>query len=125
MLKAYDAFMTYREHPEVLFQSLALSICTHISVVTAVIFCSQALGENQLSLYQYFLLVPVGLITTAIPVAPGGLGVGHVAFQELFKLAGSNHGAEIFTLYVMLQISVNLSGVFFYLRAPKVSAVVE
>lgn len=124
-LKAYDAFMSYRQHPEVLFQSLALSVCTHISVVTAVIFCSLALGENQLGLYQFFLLVPVGLITTAIPIAPGGLGVGHVAFQALFKLAGSNHGAEIFTLYVMLQIFVNLSGVFFYLRAPKMQVVSE
>ena len=124
-LKAYDAFMSYREHPEVLFQSLVLSVCTHVSIVTAIIFCSLALGDNSMGLYQYFLLAPVGLITTAIPIAPGGLGVGHMAFQGLFKLAGSSHGAEIFTLYVMLQIFVNLSGVFFYLRAPKVVAATE
>ncbi len=120
-LKAYDAFMSYRKHPEALLQALLMSVCTHISVVTSVIFAALALGDNHLSLYQYFLLVPVGLITTAIPIAPGGLGVGHVAFQALFQLAGSPHGAEIFTLYIMLQIMVNLTGVFFYLRAPKIA----
>ncbi len=118
-LKGYDAFMTYRKCPEVLFQALLLSVFTHISVVTAVVFCAQALGETQLDFYQYFLLVPLGLITTAIPVAPAGLGVGHMAFKALFALAGSVHGAEVFTLYVTISILVNLSGVFFYLRSPK------
>jgi hypothetical protein len=76
-----------------------------------------------MSAYQYFLLVPMGLLTTAIPIAPAGLGVGHVAFAALFSLAGSEHGAEIFTMYVTIQIVINLTGVFFYLRSPKVQEV--
>lgn len=119
LLQAYDAWLNYRDHPAILVQALLLSICTHLFIVVVVIFCSHALGENGIAFYQYFLLVPIGLLTTAVPVAPSGLGVGHVAFAALFKLAGSPMGAEIFTMLVTIQIIWNLTGIFFYLASPK------
>lgn len=119
IVQAYDACIAYREHPAILVQSLALSVCTHLFIVSVVIFCAHALGENTIAFYQYFLIVPIGLLTTAIPVAPAGLGVGHVAFAALFKLAGSEMGAEIFTMLVTIQILWNLTGIFFYLAGPK------
>lgn len=119
LLQAYDAWLVYRDHPVILVQALLLSICTHLFIVAVVIFCSHALGENSIAFFQYFLLVPIGLLTTAVPVAPAGLGVGHVAFAALFKLAGSTMGAEIFTMLVTIQIIWNLTGIFFYLAGPK------
>jgi len=118
-LKAYDALLSYRENPLILVQSLLLAVFTHLAVVMTVIFCAEALGEAHLAFHQYFLIVPLGLLTTAIPIAPAGLGVGHVAFGELFSSAGSSHGAEIFTLFVSLQILINMTGVFFYIRSPR------
>lgn len=119
-LEAYDSWLSYREQPLILFKALLLSVVTHICIVFVVILCSKALGEGQIQTYQYFLLVPMGLLTTAIPIAPAGLGVGHVAFAALFALAGSNLGAEVFTMLVTIQILLNLTGIFFYLRSPKV-----
>ena len=119
-LKGYDAWMHYRNCPGILLQALTLSVLTHLSVVTTVIFCAHALEGAKVAFYQYFLLVPLGLLTTAIPVAPAGLGVGHVAFGQLFAAAGSTQGAEIFTLFVTFQIIINLSGVFFYLKSDRV-----
>jgi uncharacterized protein (TIRG00374 family) len=117
-LQVYDSFVAYRQRPAILFQALALSICTHIAVVTIVVLCGRVL-DDPLSVHHYFLLAPLGLFTTAVPVAPAGLGVGQVAFAALFGLAGSSHGAEIFTMYVTMQILINLTGIFFYLRSPK------
>lgn len=119
VLKAYDAWMSYRDSPRILLYALLLAVMTHICVVGAAMLCAHALGETHLSAYQFFLLVPMGLLTTAIPVAPAGLGVGHVAFARLFGAAGSTLGAEIFTLFITVQILINLSGVFFYLKSPK------
>ncbi|MGZ3713389.1 MAG: lysylphosphatidylglycerol synthase transmembrane domain-containing protein, partial [Bdellovibrionota bacterium] len=119
LLEAYDALITYREHPVILVQALLLSICTHLFIVTVVIFCAQALGETNIPFFQFFLLVPIGLLSTAVPVAPSGLGVGHVAFDALFRLAGSTLGAEIFTMLVTIQIMWNLTGIIFYLAGPK------
>lgn len=118
-LQVYDSFVAYRKRPAILFQALALSVCTHISVVTIIVLCGRTLGDDPLSIHHYFLLAPLGLFTTAVPVAPAGLGVGQVAFAALFGLAGSSHGAEIFTMYVTMQILINLTGIVFYLRSPK------
>jgi glycosyltransferase 2 family protein len=119
IIKVYDTWMHYRNFPGILFQAMMCAVFTHLCAVGAVMLCAHALGETQIALYHFMLIVPLGLLTTAVPVAPAGLGVGHVAFGSLFQLAGSNHGAEIFTLFVTMQILVNLSGVFFYLKSPK------
>jgi uncharacterized protein (TIRG00374 family) len=119
LVKAYDALMEYRNRPRYLFLALFFSVCTHLFVMAMVIACAHAIGETKLELYQYFILVPIGLLTTAVPIAPAGLGVGHVAFGALFGLLGSENGAEIFTLFVAIQISFNLLGSFFYISGSK------
>lgn len=121
-LQAYDAWVGYRQRPGILVASILLSVVIHLCMVFIIILSSQAIGETALAPLHYFLLVPLGLLTTAIPVAPAGLGVGHAAFDWLFSLAGSSHGPEVFTMLVTVQILFNLSGIFFYLRSPKLSA---
>jgi uncharacterized protein (TIRG00374 family) len=120
LLQSYDAWVGYRRHPWILAQSLLLSVGNFLCMVGVSMLCGHAIGETALSPYQYFLLVPIGLFTTAIPIAPAGLGVGQAAFHALFLLVGSPRGSEIFTMLVTLQILFNLTGVFFYLGSPKV-----
>ena len=61
---------------------------------------------------QLFLM-PIGLITTAIPLAPGGIGIGHVAFESLYQLVGVAGGADIFNMYI-IQLAVYLMGEFLF-----------
>ena len=71
-----------------------------------------------------FFLMPIGLITIAIPISPGGIGIGHVAFESLYSLAGYSGGADIFNLFVIIQLSIFLLGgipYFFYNNEYKVS----
>ena len=63
---------------------------------------------------DYFVYVPAGLLTTMLPVAPVGLGVGQVAFLALFKLTGSNQGANLFSVYTAVVIALSLMGGLFY-----------
>lgn len=123
ILQVYDACVAYSHDPILILKCVLLSIGTHMCMVIFVILCGFALGEGKLAIYQYFLLVPIGLLTTAIPIAPAGLGVGHVAFAALFELAGSHQGAEVFTMLVSVQIVLNLTGVVFYLRSPKIQPI--
>jgi len=64
---------------------------------------------------SYFLLVPLGLLLTAIPVSPAGLGVGQVAFLALFHWVGTSQGANLFTLYMASYVVINLTGALLYL----------
>ena len=61
-------------------------------------------------LVSYLVLVPLGLMVTAVPISPAGLGVGQVAFLALFQMAGTPHGANLFTLYMAASALVNISG---------------
>jgi hypothetical protein len=54
-------------------------------------------------------------MATAIPISPGGLGVGHVLFANLFNLVGIDNGASLFNLFFLIAFLHNFSGVIPYL----------
>ena len=64
-------------------------------------------------------LIPLGDIAIALPISPSGIGVGHMAFQTLFEFVGIPNGANLFNLYFIVMVSVNLLGVFPYILAGK------
>jgi uncharacterized membrane protein YbhN (UPF0104 family) len=65
------------------------------------------------------VIYPVGVLTTAIPITPSGLGVGHVAFTKLFEMVGLQHGASVFNMFVFSQLILNMLGVIPYLSLRK------
>jgi len=78
--------------------------------------------DLRIPMISYLILVPLGLMVTAVPISPAGLGVGQVAFLALFRMVGTSHGANLFTFYMAASAMINLSGAlmipFFRLRAP-------
>jgi len=61
------------------------------------------------------MLVPLGLLVTAVPIAPAGIGTGHAAFGWLFLRLGSKAGANVFNLFILVQLALASVGGFFYL----------
>jgi uncharacterized membrane protein YbhN (UPF0104 family) len=92
---------------------LGISLLSHGLILLSFVLYGQALGLR-LPLSSYLVLVPLGLLVTAIPIAPGGLGVGQVAFLALFQTAGTSQGANLITLYMASQVLINLTGAFLY-----------
>lgn len=74
--------------------------------------------ETVIPFLGYCSVVPAGVITLSIPIAPAGIGIGQAAFYNLFKWYGAQSGtfgATIITVYQLIQLMVNLSFVFVYL----------
>lgn len=65
---------------------------------------------TNLDLTTLLSFIPLGFMLVAIPISPGGLGVGHVAFQTLFGFAGESNGANLFNLYFVVMMCINLFG---------------
>ena len=95
---------------------LAISFLTQGAGLASFILFGWAL-KVQIPLIAYLILVPLGLMVTAIPVTPAGLGVGQVAFLSLFHTVGTSQGANLFTLYAASFVLINLSGAFLYLSS--------
>ena len=52
----------------------------------------------------------VGLFVAALPITPGGIGVGHVALAEMYGSLGYDRGADVYNLVILPQLGLNLLG---------------
>ena len=109
-LKIYTTFKVYQNHKKILFWTLFLSTIVQFLVAIAFVIIIKTLGIDNVNFATQMFIMPIGLITVAIPVAPGGIGVGHVAFDTLYQMVGVSGGADIFNLFVIIQLSVYLLG---------------
>jgi uncharacterized membrane protein YbhN (UPF0104 family) len=66
-----------------------------------------------------FTYIPLGFIAIAIPISPSGLGVGHVAFHQLFSFFGIKNGASLFNISFFVTLFCNILGVIPYLWQKK------
>jgi uncharacterized protein (TIRG00374 family) len=83
-LKKIDAAVFhYRGHASGVALWLVVGIANHALSVTSWMFVGWALGV-ELPAMQYFVLIPVINIVSAIPIGPNGWGVGEFAFSKLF-----------------------------------------
>jgi uncharacterized membrane protein YbhN (UPF0104 family) len=52
----------------------------------------------------------VGLFVAALPITPGGIGVGHVALAGMYGALGYDRGADVYNLLIVPQLGLNLFG---------------
>ncbi len=116
LVRVYEGLRHYHNHRAIVVQVLLISIMIHLMVGLACRNFAYALGDHHLPLIAIYVVVPLGLLVTAIPILPAGVGTGHAAFLFLFKLLESEQGANIFTLYALVMISIGCAGGLFYLQ---------
>lgn len=109
-LKVYNTFKLYQHRWRTLAMTLLLSICVHTLSAFLFFLVARMLGMEQIDLPTQMFIMPIGLITTAIPIAPGGIGIGHAVFETLYLLIGVSGGADIFNLFIVIQLAVYLLG---------------
>lgn len=115
--RMFEAVKIYENRRHIIVQGLLMSVAIHCALIFSFIILARTLGGfGSVSTDKFFFLVPFGLLVTAIPIAPAGLGTGHAAFLALFQLVGSKAGADLFTAYVSFQIFLSLVGGIFYVQ---------
>lgn len=124
LLQEVDAaFFIYRHRKMALVMALVLSFFNHFGVISIYVFAGIAIGV-QADVISYFITVPVINIVTAIPLAPGGWGLGEMASVKFLALAGIGV-TEAFTISVLFRLSLLVSslpgGLFLALSGSRVS----
>jgi len=112
------ALLLYRKHFKVIFFGMIFSAFNILSITLLFAYLGNALGI-ELALSKYFFVVPLGLVATGVPLLPGGIGVGQVAFFTLFSWAGLSNpelGGTLCTLWQIYFILFNCTGAFFYFK---------
>jgi uncharacterized membrane protein YbhN (UPF0104 family) len=72
-----------------------LGIFIHTAAVVMFWVIASPYAEGSFDLKYAFSFVPLGFVAIAIPIAPSGLGVGHVIFDKLFSFFNVMNGASL------------------------------
>jgi uncharacterized membrane protein YbhN (UPF0104 family) len=114
----WRAVWMYRCRPRSVLAVLALSWVGQVFFVL-LFYCSVRTlwdpnsGQEIPSLLQHFLLVPIGLVIQAMPLFPGGAGIGELGFGKLYQWVGCSEASGV--LGSLVQRVVNwVLGLFGY-----------
>jgi glycosyltransferase 2 family protein len=112
----YSSLRLYRDRPFILISTILVSVVIQLVYMFFMGFLGRIMyGSGAFDSALLAPIFPFGVLVTAIPLAPGGLGVGHAAFERLFFMVGLPGGANVFNVYAVNQLLLNLLGLFPYL----------
>ncbi len=113
----YDSIHSYRNNPIVLIQSLTLSFCLQFVIIFFVWFFAGITEAPEVPFSVYMFIVPLGLISIALPISPAGVGVGQASLYYLYKsYTGIDNqiGPNAFTAFQIILLCWGLVGAYFY-----------
>ena len=114
----FRALHEYRRQARVIPVALGLSVANQAITCAMYYLALRAGGVTDVPAGPFFLVVPLGLITTAIPISPAGVGVGQAAFFALFKVVAPSFAAaatDALTVFQVIFILLCLTGLYWYL----------
>jgi uncharacterized protein (TIRG00374 family) len=127
-LAALDrAALLYLRQPWELAVAAVLSLCNHVLIVLGVAALGSAFGATGVGLSDYLVVVPVANVVSALPVAPGGWGLGEYSFRFLFEMIGASGalGVAVSVTFRLCQLLYGLQGGLFLLLPGTKAAVRE
>jgi uncharacterized protein (TIRG00374 family) len=116
VVRIYESLRHYHSHKLTVLKVLAISVIIHLIYGWGCLNFAEALGDLNLSLTSVYIVVPLGLLITAVPVAPAGIGTGNVAFLYFFQLIHSDRGGDVFSLVALTNILIGFLGGLIYFR---------
>jgi uncharacterized protein (TIRG00374 family) len=111
----YDSLRMYRHRPLTILYAWGLSIVVQLLFFSFFSFLTIAMTGQHPPTAVLVTIYSIGALVTALPVAPGGLGVGHLAFEKLFLMVGLTGGANVFNIFCVTFLAFNLMGSIPYL----------
>jgi uncharacterized membrane protein YbhN (UPF0104 family) len=102
----WRAVWMYRCRPGTVYGVLGISLAGHVGFVLLYYFSMRTLwdagsGQEVPTLAQHFLIVPIGMVIQAMPLFPGGAGIGELGFGLLYGWLGASEASGVLGSLVM------------------------
>ena len=97
-VKILGAMAVYHGKQRVVLLGVVMSIAVHLGLVSS-LFCAALALRPGWPARVHYVLAPIGLTINAIPLTPGGAGLGEGGMQFLFNSVGED-GAIAFAMMV-------------------------
>jgi uncharacterized protein (TIRG00374 family) len=113
LARAADAAFAFRTHKSALLKAALLSLAGHTILVGTLALMGRVLLPSVPTLLVCTLAL-LGLIASAIPITPGGVGVGEAAAEALFRSVGVPGGAALVAGWRAGMIGICIIGAVLY-----------
>jgi len=111
--RGLEASHRFRSHGRAVGGAFLVSVLGHTTLLCLFIVAGGVLLPD-VPPARVCLLSLLGLLVNALPITPGGIGVGETAFDELFRSAGYGLGSPLILAWRAAQIPVFVLGGVFY-----------
>jgi len=113
LARAATSIATYGKQPGRLALTLVVSLASH-GVLVGTLVAEALWLMPEASSARVALLSLFGLFANAVPLTPGGLGVGEAAFDGLFHRVGIDGGSQLLLLWRIGMIPLCVAGGVYY-----------
>lgn len=109
-----DAVHEFRDRKRVLATAALISLAGHLAVAaTFVVVATVVIPAAPWRIVAFLSMM--GMVANAIPLTPGGMGVGEAAFEHLFGIMGYAGGALLLVLWRVSMIPLATVGATLYI----------
>jgi glycosyltransferase 2 family protein len=109
-----DALHSFGDRKRALAAAMLVSVCGHLAMAATFVAVASVVIPGAPKA-QVALLSMTGMVANAIPLTPGGVGVGEAAFEQLFGLLGFHGGALLLVLWRVGMLPIATLGATLYI----------
>ncbi|MCS7465936.1 flippase-like domain-containing protein [Stieleria sp. ICT_E10.1] len=111
----------FHDHPIAFGISILMSVGVHGMLTLSMYLIACGLYPSVPSLGDHFIIVPIGMLASALPLSPAGIGVFEAAIEWLYKLIPTEptdaSGTLIALVFEMVKVIIAIIGTVFYWTA--------
>lgn len=102
----WQAVWEFRQHMRVMGYGVVLTAVSHVVLICTFyaagrVFPTERPETDPPALAELVVIAPVGFVIQAVPLAPGGVGVGEAAFAGLYRLVNRPESQGVITRLAM------------------------
>ena len=111
----------FHHHPVAFGMSIVMSLGVQSLLVLSMYFVAQGIYSEKPTLAEHFVIVPIGMLMSALPLAPAGLGLLEYAIGKMYKVVPAvptkASGVIVALVFEIVKIVVAVIGTIFYWTA--------
>jgi glycosyltransferase 2 family protein len=114
-----SAVRIYRSRWPIVIVTVVMSVGSHSLFTLSLFLIARAMFDHVPTLHEHMILVPLGMVAGALPLAPGGFGAFELAIEALYKIIPAAPdvdvaGVLVALVYHLLTVLVAMIGVVIY-----------
>lgn len=117
IISFFETLSIFQFKKNIIIKSVIISVMTQLLMVCAIMSIANIMGLPQLAFSHYVIAMGVTQVVNLIPITPGGLGIGEMAFANILLLLNPGISAAYATVlfaYRVISIITYMPGAVYY-----------